>query len=64
MKEKCEIDFDSYKLDFYQKKFGDNKVETVAHKYLQGMQWVLSYYTHGISSYSWYYKEFYAPFFV
>ena len=26
------------------------------------MQWVLSYYTYGISSWDWYYKEFYAPF--
>jgi len=60
--DKCEIDFESYKLDFYRKKFGEKKVETVAQEYLQGMQWVLSYYTHGISSYSWYFKEFYAPF--
>ena len=62
LEEKCEIDFQNYKKEFYKKKFGDKKIETVVDEYLQGMQWVLSYYTYGITSWDWYYKEFYAPF--
>jgi 5'-3' exonuclease len=36
--------------------------QRVAHDYLEGMQWVLSYYTMGVSNWKWFYPHHYAPF--
>ena len=63
----CELNFDNYRKDFYHKKLQvdveDEKMVTEkCHNYLRGMQWVLSYYTRGISSWTWYCKDSYAPF--
>jgi 5'-3' exoribonuclease 1 len=33
----------------------------ICHEYLEGMQWVLSYYTTGVPNWKWHYSHHYAP---
>ena len=35
--------------------------EQLCHQYLEGMQWVLSYYSRGVPNWKWMYKHHYAP---
>lgn len=58
------VDIEQYRSDYYEVNFEDEKLnlEEVAHQYIEGMQWVLSYYTTGISNWKWSYKYHYAPF--
>jgi len=63
---KYTVDMDKYRRDYYtevsaslgqeldQKKF--------CHEYLEGMAWVLSYYTKGVTNWDWCFKHHYAPF--
>ena len=61
--DKYNVDFENYKKDFYKKKFPeDMNVEKLCHDYLQGLQWIITYYKCGIPDWTWYYKFFYAPF--
>lgn len=50
---------------YYKRKFGVTheapEVKDVANNYLEGLQWVLSYYYRGCPSWSWYYHQHYAP---
>lgn len=39
-----------------------SQIQSLVRSYLQGMQWVLSYYYRGCASWSWYYPYHYAPF--
>jgi 5'-3' exoribonuclease 1 len=56
------VDIDKYKKDYWTKHFGeDDLVEEVCHKYLEGMQWVLSYYTRGVPNWKWHFAYHYAP---
>lgn len=58
------VDVEKYTTDYNEKHFGTNdekSMETVCHQYLQGLQWVISYYTVGCPSWHWFYQYQYAP---
>ncbi|KAG5847732.1 hypothetical protein ANANG_G00129340 [Anguilla anguilla] len=62
-----ETEFRQYKRSYYMTKLG---VEVVSDEflagqalcYVEGIQWILHYYYHGVQSWSWYYPHHYAPF--
>lgn len=56
------LDFDSYRKEYYDSKFKNINPISVCHEYFRGMEWVFKYYTIGIQSWSWYYPYFYSPF--
>ena len=55
------VDMKNYKAEYYSEKFNKN-VRDVCHDYIEGMQWVLTYYTKGAPCWHWYYDHYYAPF--
>jgi 5'-3' exoribonuclease 1 len=56
------VNVNAYNTDYNNDKFGtDADMETVCHRYIQGLQWVLTYYTTGCPSWSWCYPYQYAP---
>uniref|UniRef100_A0A6C0LZK6 Xrn1 N-terminal domain-containing protein n=1 Tax=viral metagenome TaxID=1070528 RepID=A0A6C0LZK6_9ZZZZ len=58
--QKWEVDIEKYKKDYWDQLMkGDEK--KVCHQYLEGMQWVLSYYTSGVPDWSWQFIHHYAP---
>lgn len=61
---KSDVNFEEYKKDFYDKKFGESgySIEEICHQYLEGLQWVITYYKKGNPNWNWYFKHFYAPF--
>jgi 5'-3' exonuclease len=60
----------TYRLDIegYREKFWNTHFPTesdgkeVCHQYLEGLQWVISYYMRGVPSWKWLYPYHYAPF--
>lgn len=57
------VDINSYRIDYYSNNFIENHSRTeICLKYLEGLQWVLSYYTKGVPDWNWYYPFHYAPF--
>lgn len=59
------LDFDSYKDDYYHKKFDFNdqdQIKNLVHDYLRGMTWVINYYTREIPDWLWYFPYLYGPF--
>lgn len=57
------LDIDNYRQDYISTHFPkDESEEKICHEYLEGMQWVLSYYTSGVPSWEWNYPYHYAPF--
>lgn len=56
------VNIKSYKKEYYTTKFDSYSEEKVCFSYIEGLQWVLSYYTKGISNWKWYYPYNYAPF--
>ena len=59
-----EFDIEKYREMYYAEKFGNFRdiEQMVCLTYLEGMQWVLNYYTHGVPDWKWYYPYHYAPF--
>lgn len=63
IKSSFDINIIKYKEDYYKSKFPiDTSIKDICHSYLEGMQWVLAYYTKGVLSWNWMYKFNYAPF--
>ncbi|ETO14496.1 hypothetical protein RFI_22856 [Reticulomyxa filosa] len=56
-----------FKDHYYRQRWPDGSMDTpearaqLCRDYLQGLQWVLQYYYHGIPSWSWFYPHHYAP---
>ncbi|CAK71646.1 unnamed protein product (macronuclear) [Paramecium tetraurelia] len=50
---KCQIDIDTEE--------GKKELDKIILKYLEGFQFVLSYYYHGVPSWEWYYSYYYSP---
>lgn len=62
-----ETEFRQYKRTYYMTKMGvdvvsDEFLAMQAKCYVEGIQWILHYYYHGVQSWSWYYPYHYAPF--
>ncbi|XP_028282686.1 5'-3' exoribonuclease 1 isoform X2 [Parambassis ranga] len=62
-----ETEFRQYKRTYYMTKMGvdvvsDDFLANQAKCYVEGIQWILHYYYHGVQSWSWYYPYHYAPF--
>ncbi|XP_053186193.1 5'-3' exoribonuclease 1 isoform X1 [Scomber japonicus] len=62
-----ETEFRQYKRTYYMTKMGvdvvsDEFLAQQAKCYVEGIQWILHYYYHGVQSWSWYYPYHYAPF--
>ena len=59
---KWSVDIEKYKKYYYDTCFPkDINAETLCHEYLEGMQWVLSYYTRGVPNWKWHFPYHYAP---
>lgn len=58
--EKIDVIFEKYVVEYSKEKFGKN-TEQYSLDYLEGMQWVLTYYTTGLENWEWSYKNHYAP---
>lgn len=56
------FNIEQYRKDYYKIKLNDCNLKTLCHSYLEGMQWVLSYYINGISNWKWRFPYHYAPF--
>lgn len=59
---KWQVDINEYKGKYCKKGFGENNLEQVCHEYLQGMQWIITYYINGVSDWRWKFNYNYAPF--
>lgn len=60
---KYNLDIDKYKSKYYSKCFSEGTdIKKLCHEYLEGMQWVLSYYTKRVPDWKWCFKHHYAPF--
>ncbi|XP_028987929.1 5'-3' exoribonuclease 1 isoform X2 [Betta splendens] len=62
-----ETEFRQYKRTYYMTKMdvdvvSDEFLAKQAKCYVEGIQWILHYYYHGVQSWSWYYPYHYAPF--
>lgn len=57
-----DCNFDEYMKAYYNKKLPNENINEVCQKYLQGMQWVIHYYTQGIPSWNWQFPHQYGPF--
>ena len=59
------IDFASYRNEYYTTKMkckDEKQIEHACHQYIDGLQWVLTYYTRGVTDWRWHYEYDYAPF--
>jgi 5'-3' exoribonuclease 1 len=67
-KEKYDLNWDAYRIDYYQEKFGiditkdEASLKKICHAYLEGTTWVLEYYLRETPHWKWAYPYFYAPF--
>lgn len=58
------LDIDKYRKEYCKKYFGSNKnanLERICHSYLEGLQFVITYYTNTVPSWNWNYPHYYAP---
>lgn len=59
---KKQVCIDTYRATYNRVHFGNMDQKTLCHSYLEGMQWVISYYINGISNWKWFYPFHYSPF--
>ena len=55
------VDLPNYIKDYHYNSFQNTDIKSISHEYLQGLQWILTYYTTGNPSWNWFYKFHYAP---
>jgi 5'-3' exonuclease len=59
------LDFNAYKKEYYFTKMNissEKEIKEACLKYIQGLQWILTYYTKGVTNWKWFYPYHYAPF--
>jgi 5'-3' exoribonuclease 1 len=57
-----DLNLENYHSEYYRYNFKEGTlIENICLSYLEGLQWVLSYYTKGVSNWDWYYPYHYAP---
>lgn len=56
------FEIEAYKRDYYTHKFPGVSVNKVCAEYVEGLEWVLGYYTQGVPSWRWFYPYNYSPF--
>lgn len=59
------LDWINYRKEYYLHKLNcstENEIDQVCKSYLEGMQWILTYYLEGVSCWKWFYPYHYAPF--
>jgi len=62
-KKEYRLDIEAYRQDYYNTNLPEVKdEEKLCHEYLEGMNWVLNYYTIGVSNWNWKFTHHYAPF--
>ena len=60
---KWTLDMEAYKKAYYELNFNEDfDIKKICHEYLEGLQWVISYYTKGVPHWKWCFKHHYAPF--
>ena len=60
--DKWDINIENYRKDYYEHNLPNTDNKKICHEYLDGLQWVLSYYTRGVPNWEWCFKHHYAPF--
>lgn len=66
--DKVQLGTEGWKLRYYQNKFHVDQADlsefigNIRRAYLEGLQWVYSYYYQGCVSWTWFYPFHYAPF--
>ena len=61
-KKSYELNIENYHSDYYKYNFNTGtSIRNICLSYLEGLQWVLSYYTKGVPNWDWYYPYHYAP---
>lgn len=58
--------YTDWKWDYYREKLeftgrDESKVKKLVYTYVEGLQWVLLYYYHGVPSWEWFYPYHYSP---
>lgn len=57
------LDIDKYKDAYYSSNLPEEKdMEKFCHDYIEGLQWVITYYTQGIPNWKWLFGRHYSPF--
>jgi 5'-3' exoribonuclease 1 len=59
---KFELNIEKYRKDYYDANLNGTDLKQICHEYLEGVQWVLTYYTSGVPNWKWCYPYHYAPF--
>lgn len=59
---KYNVNMEKYKDEYYNKYFNGYNIEDICHEYLDGLQWILTYYTTGVTDWKWIFKHHYGPF--
>ena len=59
-----EVDIVKYRKDYYNENLpeANQDMKKFCHDYLEGVQWVLSYYTSGVPNWKWRFRHHYSPF--
>ena len=66
--DKVRLGEEGWKMRYYREKFHVDEediqefIKNIRQQYLEGLQWVFSYYYQGCVSWTWYYPFHYAPF--
>lgn len=55
------LNYDMYREDYYKTLFPDVDIKSICLDYIEGMQWVITYYTRRVPCWNWCYKYNHAP---
>jgi 5'-3' exonuclease len=55
------LNYDMYREDYYKTLFPDIDIKSICLDYIEGMQWVITYYTRRVPCWNWCYKYNHAP---